>query len=984
MRRSDAPGVRLIGASALAGLIFAAGAAWSADLIVQWRDRPPVAGAPGRATMLPASLRHLGLTTGAPLFPGHADPADPLGRFWRLAVDAGVPAGEVAGRLAARTDVAAVEEDRVVPLAGCLPDDPYLTHVHPDSAQWSLFANPAGPDVGAIEAWNVTPGDPDVIVAVLDSGVDWHHPDFGPPLSPDGQIWMNAVEAAGLPGVDDDANGFVDDLRGWDFVDVSTILGESERVDPGEDGLTSDNDPVDYDGHGTFVSGIVGAAMNNRQGMAGLAPGCRVMPMRVGWRENYMNPNTGATVIQGVVSMAFCAQAIVYAADNGARVLNCSWLSDETVPLRQALDYAIQVKRVTVVDAAGNGGLTTGQNRNYLSRRGDCIEVAALARTGEISGVSSIGEWVDIAAPGENLLSLVAGTGPRDYKIYQAGATSFAAPFVSAAAGLLLSIEPELTPAEVRTRLMETATSIDTIGVNPFFVGRYGAGMVNAAGLFADRGLPPQPITQPLVGDPLVIVTGDQSLYFAGGPPGRLTSWFPGLGQPWQIRLPREEPLAGIAATGGLLDGWVAIAQTPGLVTLIDVSGQALPGWPRPVAGRLWNSPILVELSGGDADPEIVVAGSDSLLYAWNRLGIPPAGFPVRLPDAVPGPLASADIDGDGALEIVVLTADEQIVVVEPDGTTHAWPSAAGTGLPGASRNGALIVSFDADDRPDLVVWSGGDLRIIPGASGASAWQVPAGSPIVGEPAPGPIDSWPGFDLVLVRADRTVSVRGVNDAAPRAVTELEDVPTAGALLSQSLDGSEQTIFVPTGDGCIGAFHPDGTPSTQGGRFLLTGATGRMVLGGSDAIGTAGMPWTLVAETDGPGLAGFRSRPGLGQVVTWPMVGGTAQRPRARVLPPGGVLQEVPAAHSPAFGFRAVPNPAARGEAIRFVSGTESAPVFPIDIFDLAGRRVRRLKDGTATWRGEDDRGEPLPVGLYFARVDAPAGSSHVARVLLLR
>ncbi|TPW10442.1 MAG: peptidase S8/S53 subtilisin kexin sedolisin, partial [bacterium] len=250
-------------------------------------------------------------------------------------------------------------------------------------------------------------------------------------------------------------------------VDVSTIPGESGRVDPAEDGYVPDNDPVDYEGHGTFVAGLAGSAMDDGVGMAGVAPGIRLQPVRVGWREEYVDPGTGRTVSGGFVAMSFCAQAIVYAADNGARVLNCSWNSTETPELKAALDYAIGTREVMVVDAAGNGGLSTTQSQNYLSRRGDCLEVAALDRAGQVSVASSIGTWVDISAPGEKLLSLVKTGVSRLYRIHDPGATSFAAPLVSATAALVLSVEPGMTPAQLRAHPRQARRRHDQPGPRP-------------------------------------------------------------------------------------------------------------------------------------------------------------------------------------------------------------------------------------------------------------------------------------------------------------------------------------------------------------------------------------------------------------------------------------------------------------------------------------------------------------------------------------
>src|SRR5262249_24074476 len=141
------------------------------------------------------------------------------------------------------------------------------------------FAAPDHRDIQAPEAWDVTTGDSTILVAVLDTGVLPYHPDLGGTTAGyAGQIWTNEAEANGVPGVDDDGNGVIDDVHGYDFVDRP-----SDGVVPGEDYAVPDNDPNDFAGHGTFVAGIIGARTNNGIGVAGTAWNVRILPVRVGW-----------------------------------------------------------------------------------------------------------------------------------------------------------------------------------------------------------------------------------------------------------------------------------------------------------------------------------------------------------------------------------------------------------------------------------------------------------------------------------------------------------------------------------------------------------------------------------------------------------------------------------------------------------------------------------------------------------------------------
>src|SRR5262245_25431240 len=218
-----------------------------------------------------------------------------------------------------------------------LPNDSLATG---EGAWW--IDQPSDHDVDALEAWSLTTGDRSMIVAILDTGVIPYHPDIGGrgPHEPS-HIWSNTPEASGVPGVDDDGNGFIDDIAGWDFVKLPT----NDGVAPGEDGTEEDNDPNDFVGHGTAVAGVVGAITNNQIGIAAIAPEVSLMPLRVGF-STVDRPG-------GIIDMAYLAQAVRYATRMGANVINLSTSTVALVDLQLAVIDAVSAG-VVVVNAAGN------------------------------------------------------------------------------------------------------------------------------------------------------------------------------------------------------------------------------------------------------------------------------------------------------------------------------------------------------------------------------------------------------------------------------------------------------------------------------------------------------------------------------------------------------------------------------------------------------------------------------------------------------
>jgi subtilisin family serine protease len=226
-------------------------------------------------------------------------------------------------------------------------------------------------DIDAPEAWNITTGSSNVVLAVIDSGVAYNHPDLA------GNIWTNNDEVTGN-GIDDDGNGYVDDIYGWDFID-------------------SDGYPVDLNSHGTHVAGTIAAMGNNGVGTAGVMWSAKIMAIRF-------------LGVSGWGNTANAAEAIMYAADNGARIINASWGEyDYSSTLYNAIDYA-RTKDVLFVAAAGNENNDNDIHPFYPASYDlpNIISVAATDYNDNLASFSNYGKnSVDLGAPGVDIYSSI-------------------------------------------------------------------------------------------------------------------------------------------------------------------------------------------------------------------------------------------------------------------------------------------------------------------------------------------------------------------------------------------------------------------------------------------------------------------------------------------------------------------------------------------------------------------------------------------------
>ena len=297
------------------------------------------------------------------------------------------------------------------------------------SEQWWLTT------ISAPLAWEITQGDSSVIIGIIDTGVDYLHPDLAP------NLWVNWADADS-DGIDDDNNGFVDDVIGWDFCDAPTLPAAGDH-------LVRDNDPMDEpgglaSGHGTYVSGVAAAATNNGTCVASIGNKCHLMCLRAGNSDGYLEEDD-------------IAAAILYGVANGVSIINMSFGDVVASPLLRETVLLAYEAGVVLVASAGNQG-SFPQRIHYPSGYSEVIAVGATDQYDRRAGFSNYGPSVEIFAPGDNILSTILGGGCGEW-IYPSG-TSYASPMVCGVAGLILSVNPQLSPADVAQVIVSTADDI--------------------------------------------------------------------------------------------------------------------------------------------------------------------------------------------------------------------------------------------------------------------------------------------------------------------------------------------------------------------------------------------------------------------------------------------------------------------------------------------------------------------------------------------
>ncbi len=360
-------------------------------------------------------------------------PVPELSGIYRIKVDLkpGESLEEIAATYADDPEVEYAELNYIVSILR-EPNDPNypvqwaLNNTGQMYPECGLYKHPPGTedcDIDTPEAWDIYTGSPETIVAVVDTGVDYNHRDLA------GNIWVNEAELNGIEDIDDDGNGYVDDVYGYDFIN-------------------QDADPKDDHGHGTHCSGIIAAKGNNELDITGVCWNAKIMSLKF----------VGAG---GLGSILDAIEAFYYAIENGAEVISNSWGGGGYLESAQeAINYAYS-QGVIMVAAAGN------DNTNvpfYPANYANMISVAATDSNDDRASFSNYGDWIDLAAPGVDILSLRAqgtsmGTTYDDYKTTASG-TSMACPHVAGACAMLISINPLLSIDDVNDILRQTADAI--------------------------------------------------------------------------------------------------------------------------------------------------------------------------------------------------------------------------------------------------------------------------------------------------------------------------------------------------------------------------------------------------------------------------------------------------------------------------------------------------------------------------------------------
>ncbi len=306
----------------------------------------------------------------------------------------------------------------------------------------------SGIDISAEAAWNIATDSRDIVVAVIDTGIDHNHPDLK------SNMWVNQKEQDGVSGVDDDGNGIIDDIHGANFT-------------------TGDGNGNSFDdhSHGTHCAGTIGGSGNNGVGVAGVA-----------WKTKLMGvkflSSSGSGTLEGAV------KAIKYAVDNGANVLSNSWGGGGySEALKEVIEYSAQ-KGTIFIAAAGNSSANNDSTDAYPANYDvpNVMSVAAVSSSGSLASFSSYGKRkVHLAAPGVNVLSTVPNN-----KYAQFSGTSMATPHVSGVAALVWGNEPELTAVELKERLVKTVSPLASVKSKTI-----SGGMVNAYNALSNIVAPP-------------------------------------------------------------------------------------------------------------------------------------------------------------------------------------------------------------------------------------------------------------------------------------------------------------------------------------------------------------------------------------------------------------------------------------------------------------------------------------------------------------
>ena len=586
------------------------------------------------------------------------------------------------------------------------------------SKQWALS------NIEATRAWEIEKGKAKIIIAIVDTGVNWNHPDLV------NKIWNNKNE---IPNdfIDNDNNGYTDDIRGWDIAD-------------------NDNDPMDEYGHGTHCAGISAAESNNFIGIAGLAQKCTIMPVKID--SSYWERSFTAVV---------CAEGIIYAVNNGANVINMSWGGPaDSYLIHDAIRYAYD-NNVVLVAAAGN---SNDDFSGFPACYNEVISVSATDYYDKKAFFSSYGPFVDVAAPGTEILSTY-----RDASYESMSGTSMASPYVAGLSGLILSYKPDLTNEQVRQAIRISADNFETNEWDPY----YGYGRINAynALRYIQTTTPIEmkitsPISDELVNGVVDIkgtvnglnLQNHEIEYGKGLTPNQwnktgifVTEWpvKNGLLGKWHTedlaegrytlriraystsgKIYEDRAVVIVNKNSSTINSTSKLTNSPvlydldndGAMEIIQISndwdfdqlniyksnGTSInPGWPKKNKNFWygWALPIIGDVDGNGLPEVLSIVDTD--VYGWKVDGTSIPNFPIKNKD-VWSKVSLGDINNDENLEMVFVSIDGFMYVIDSKGTIlPGWPQEL-KGFDSYTESACGIADINGDGYNDIAITTEG------------------------------------------------------------------------------------------------------------------------------------------------------------------------------------------------------------------------------------------------------------------------------------
>lgn len=584
-----------------------------------------------------------------------------------------------------------------------IPSDPYYSSAGTwGQAYDDLWGVKA---INTESAWDLTLGE-NVVVAVIDSGVYRTHPDI------EQNIWQNPNE---IPNnnIDDDNNGFIDDVYGWSFA-------------------YSTNDTNDIGGHGTHVAGTIASVMNNGNGIVGVAPAAKILPIK-GLSDQGFGYNDDL------------AASIIYAADMGAHVINNSWGGGgRSQVIADAIQYA-HSQGVVIVSAAGNDNSPT--SRYIPAGLPESITVSALDAFDARADFSNWGMKLDVAAPGVDVLSLlspekdISNADPSviiDSTMWRASGTSMASPHVAGVAALIVSRNPNLSPEQVRYILRNSSDDLDVDGYDiSFGYGR--ANATNAIQMVDTLGnsVPDltASITHPFANGHFF----GNNLELIGSAMGSNFDHYSVSWGEFTMETPiayseffnsasevHNDVLASLDLTQFNTSDEIAIKlevfdtqnNHQDYYALVLVDNELKQGWPQFDAASFNRGGIDSAQTFADIDGDGVVEVISSLgniVTAYTQDGTRLNGFPVEFPGMLTSSISIGDLDNDGLNDIIVPIAGHQnqqasLHAIKFDGSSVAGYPVMYQGFSGSPDfeivfgQAPIVADVDADGELEIVV----------------------------------------------------------------------------------------------------------------------------------------------------------------------------------------------------------------------------------------------------------------------------------------